>query len=496
MSYTKLAVRGAGVVFAFSVLGAGIGYLIRLILARDLSVEDFGLFYAVFSFLAFLSLIKTLGFDRALVKFIPEFLAEGDRRSVKGLILLTAGIQLVTNTIVIAAIYLSADFLAEHFFKAAGASLVLKLLAIGFFVDSFVIVLKYCFQGFKRMYTFALLDLVRMLLLLSLVVVGVSLGAGILGPTAAYLLTPIILLVIFLAVFLWRAFPGFLSAPTAIGGRMLRRVGKYSLYLMITSSGVLVLQHTDTLMLTYFAGVTSVALYNIALPTSKILTYFPLAIGTVLLPIASELWTKKKTSLVKEGIESLYKYSMIVMLPMALVLVSFAELALSIIFGREYAAAATALQILSVSTVFIALHQIHINFFSGIGRPDIHSKIIYSAVALNFLGNLILIPILGIIGAALTTGVSYVIMSLVGIWKMRSFVDIRIPWLVWLRIAVAGAGLLGAVVFLKAAISLGVWTEAAIVLSAGGLVYVALLFLLRIVSGRELLVLYRRVFGS
>lgn len=496
MSYTKLAIKGASIVFLFSVLGAGLGYLIRLLLARDLTVEDYGLFYAAFSFLAFLSLIKTLGFDRALIKFIPEFLSKRDRPSVKGLILLTAGIQMLTNTLILIMLYFSAGFLAEHFFKSSQASSILLLLAIGFFIDSFVVVLKYCFQGFKDMTAFALLDFIRMVLLVLIILLGVEKGMGILAPTTAYLLTPAILLVVFAAYFLRKTFRDFFRLKGIIDKRLFKSVGRYSVYLMITSSGVLILQHTDTIMLTYFSGVTAVALYNIALPTSKILTYLPLAIGSVLLPITSELWAAKKTALVKEGIESLYKYSIILMVPMALVLFSFSGLILSILFGKEYAAASAALQILSVSTIFIALHQVHVNFFSGIGRPEVHSKIIYSAVLLNFFGNLLLIPLFGIIGAAITTGVSYIVMSMVGIWKMRSFVCIRIPWGAWSRILIAGLTMTGAIAGLKKIILLGIWTETIIVLGSGGLVYAVLLFLLRVVTVKELLTLYRRVFSS
>ena len=150
MSYTKLAVKGAATVFIISIIAAFLGYLVRFILARNLTVEEFGLFYAVFAFLALLSLVKTLGYDRALIKFIPELLHKKRKDQIKSSIIFVSIIQLITNTIIITLVYLLANYLSLHFFKAAEASLVLKLLAIGFFIDSFVVIIKFCFQGFQE----------------------------------------------------------------------------------------------------------------------------------------------------------------------------------------------------------------------------------------------------------------------------------------------------------------------------------------------------------
>ena len=62
-NYTKHAVKGTAVVFIVSILAGILGYIVRLALARGLSVEDFGLFYAVFAFLALLGVFKSFGFD-------------------------------------------------------------------------------------------------------------------------------------------------------------------------------------------------------------------------------------------------------------------------------------------------------------------------------------------------------------------------------------------------------------------------------------------------
>ena len=66
-NYTKHAIKGTIIVLVVSVLAAFLGYIARLVMARGLSVEDFGLFYAVFAFLALLGVFKSLGFEKSLI---------------------------------------------------------------------------------------------------------------------------------------------------------------------------------------------------------------------------------------------------------------------------------------------------------------------------------------------------------------------------------------------------------------------------------------------
>ena len=77
MNYTKLAFRGAAIGFITSIIAAFLGYLVRLVMVRNLSVEDVGLFYSVFSFLSVINIFKAIGTDTALIKFIPEFFGAG-----------------------------------------------------------------------------------------------------------------------------------------------------------------------------------------------------------------------------------------------------------------------------------------------------------------------------------------------------------------------------------------------------------------------------------
>ena len=413
-NYTKTAVHGTLTVLIVSLLAAVFGYLVRLVLARSLSIEDFGLFYAVFAFLGLFGIFSTLGFDRALAKFIPEFLHEKKYGDLKKAVIYAWSVQLITGILIVAAAYVSADFLAKEYFHNEKAALVLILMSIAFLIDNFTQVIKFAFQGFKKMAYFSGIDLVRMVLLLGVILIGIKLNLGIFSAAAAYIVVPAILLAVF-GFFLIRLLPEFQNQKFFFDKALFKKIFRYGVFAMAASFAGFVLWYTDTIMLTYFAGLASVALYSVALPTAKLFLYFPRAIGGIFLPLTSEFWARKEESLLKAGIETLYKYSAIIIVPAVFVVFSFSDLIISVFFGSSYAEASSALKILTIGMIFAAINGISANIFSGIGKPEINSKIIYSTAAFNFIGNIVLIPIWGINGAALTTTISYLMMMVMGL---------------------------------------------------------------------------------
>lgn len=492
-NYTKHVVKGTFVVFIVSILAGILGYIVRLVLARGLSVEDFGLFYAVFAFLALLGVFKSFGFDRSLIKFVPEFLHTKKYGFIKSSIIYAALFQLVTNSVIIVLIYLLSNYISLNLFHTQKADIVLKLMAIAFFIDSFVNTLKFSFQGFQRMTLFAGIDAIRMLVILVIITIGLKLNYGILSPISAYIIAQIILLIVFGWILINRVFPEFISSEFVVNKNLFKKIAKYSIFVMVSGTAAIILGYTDTMILTYFSGVTAVAMYNVALPTAKILIYLPTAVGSILLPLASELWIRKKDKLLAAGMNLLYKYSLIAAIPMAFVILSFSELIISIFFGKNYLLASMTMKILSIGMIFYTIHLINVNFFLGIGRPEIQSKILYIAALFNLAAGLILIPLFDTIGAAIATSSSLLIMMTMGLIYMKKFIIMKFPIKIWTRILLAGIGFIVLIGILKKVISLNVWVETGIILSIAAVFYVLFLFLFRVIDIKEVSALYVRI---
>jgi len=258
----------------------------------------------------------------------------------------------------------------------------------------------------------------------------------------------------------------------------------------------MILGYTDIMVLTFFSGLTAVGLYSIALPTTRILIYFARAVAGILIPLSSDLWIKKEKKLLKIGMEELSKYSIIIMVPAALAIFSFADTIINIFFGPNFILAANAMRILSIGMIFHIIYSIYADFLAGIGHPEINSRNIGLAAIFNLMGNLILIPIIGLTGAAITTTLSYFIMMVYVTIKVKKFIDIDYPIIPWIKTIFIGILFVMLIFFLKDLLNLNIWVEAIIILMISGISYVVLLFLLRVVDVKELKKIYKRLFSK
>ena len=99
MSRERKLLFDASLVFVMGLLAAIFGYLIRVILSRQLSLEEFGLFYAVFTFVSFFIVFRDFGLGQALAKFIPQFLVKKEYGKIKASIKFAFFINLIRNII-------------------------------------------------------------------------------------------------------------------------------------------------------------------------------------------------------------------------------------------------------------------------------------------------------------------------------------------------------------------------------------------------------------
>jgi len=485
VNYTRRAVRGAATIFIFSILAGFIGYLVRVLFARNLSVEEFGLFYAVFTLISFIAVFRDLGLNQALVKYIPEFLVKKRPDLVKSSIVTVGLFQFVFATIIAVILFLLSDWLALNYFHSQAASLLIILLGISLFFLFSKDIIKYSFQGFQKINYFTFTELGRVLAILAIALIGFNLGLGIVAPAIAYMLYPLVLTVIFYPIFIKKVFPEFGKIKMVFNKNLTKKLFKFGLPVVVGFAGMVVLGYTDVILLTYYSGLKEVGLYNVALPTAKILTYFSAAIGTIFFPMFAELWAKKDKKRLRYGIENIYKYLLILIIPFALIMFSFPTIIIRLLFGSTYIKASLALQILSIGIILFSLAMLNFNIINGLGKPKINTKIVYVAALFNLIFNFILIPKYGIIGAASTTLVSYGVMFGLSINWIRKYMKVKLPWMDFGKILILGLAFVGVILWLKKVLVLNAWLEAIICVTAALIVYLGLVFLIRLQTIEE-----------
>ncbi|MHA1289648.1 MAG: flippase [Candidatus Thorarchaeota archaeon] len=493
-NYTRKLAKGTSIVFIMIVAGAVVSFLLRMLLSRELTQSEFGLFFSVMSVVGLLTLFRDLGLGQALVKYLSEFKVYGETVKAKSTVVLVVLSQLISSGIIAVILIIFSDFLATNFFGSAEASLLIQMIAIFYWLFSLTDVIQLSFQGLQKMNYFSSVVFVRMSLTLVITYVLLRWGFSVLSPAYAYMASAIIVPIIYFPLLL-KVFPGFLKVKTELTRDLARTIYKFGIPVMIVAISSVVLAHTDVMTLTYFKGIDEVAFYVTAQPTAQLIWYFTIALSAVLLPMTSELWTLNRKDLLAVGMEQTLKYSLIILMPFLLILISFPQVVLNLLFGAKYVTAAPVLQILAVGETAFAIALINMYFLSGVGKPSISAKITILAGLLNFIGNVALIPEYGMIGAATATTVSSLLILALTSYKVRQIIHFNFPLAQWSKTTFAGLVFLATIFYIKAAVMINPWIELFICLAVGGFIFLVLILVFHVVTKEELVDLRNRIFS-
>lgn len=487
VNYAHRTIWNTLIVIALNLCGAVLGYLIRLLFARNLTPAEFGLFYAVYALIGLFSLFRTLGLNEATGKYIAEWNAHGQFGKIKNLISTVVSFQFSSALLLGAALYFLKDWLAAGYFKDPVAAPLLAFVLLSFLITCFGDIFKFIFQGFQRMFLSSSVNVLKMLLVVTLSFAFFRAGAGILAPAYAYVLTYLILPVVYFP-FLLRIFPFFRISATP-DPELRWRLLRFGIPVMLGLAGYMLIEYIDVLILTYFRTLDEVGLYNAALPTSKLLFYFSGSLGFVILPLVSEMLAKGKRNELLRGLEIIYQYTAIIMVPIGLVMFSFPEIALRVLFGDAYVAASTALQVLTIASILFTLFSLNASLFLGMGRPKAVTYIVLIGAGVNIAMNLLLIPRYGMLGAAIAMVGAYGTLLLLSMREVRRSLAFSLPWHTFAKIIGSGLLFLGIIALLKQVLVLSIWMELVLSVGIASIAYIGALFLFRTIRFSEIAML-------
>ncbi len=484
MNYTKSAVFGSGAVFISFILANIIAYLVRVLLTKRLSVEDYGLFYAVFNFIILFLFLRDMGLNAVLVKFLPELRVKKKLNELKSVMFSVLSIQLITSLFLSLLFFLFAGFLSKNFFRNPQAEVLIKLLLVYVILSVFFRFIKSSLIGFNRFLEASSMEAMRNLFVLIFLFFFLGKGLNTLSPVFSYILA-ILFVILLWSFFFLRQYNPF-SYKTENIGRVSKKVFLFGLPMLFAALGGQVIGYMDTIMLTYFTDLASVGVYNVILPSALLFLFLSTSISAVIIPLISELYAKKDDARISEGIRMIYKYSLAIVIPFILVAFSFPVFFLTLFFESRYAQGAFPFQILLVGVLFYLIGQINFSILVGTGRPKTVTKITLISAILNIIMNLILIPRFGITGAAIATSISYFSILVLSTLSVRKIIKIGSPFLKWALTMFSGVIYVLMIYFIKNILEMNIWAEIFISLSIPSLIYLGLLLIFRILDISEI----------
>ncbi|MGE6791808.1 flippase [Pseudomonas guineae] len=219
-----------------------------------------------------------------------------------------------------------------------------------------------------------------------------------------------------------------------------RRLINYGSPFIFTELAYWLFSSIDRWMLASMAGVDDVGLYSVAFRFSSLAFFVATAFGMAWSPYAVKLRSDYPQDYRKIYAQVLL-ILLVVMLSVAGTVALFSGEILGLFLPPEYSGAAIPLAILCFTTVLQASQQVTAIGISLANRTKVFAYLVWVAAVLNIGINWLLIPALGVVGAAWATVLAYVFLSSGFLYFTQRYYPLPIAWgrLLWI-------GLLGSVV--------------------------------------------------
>lgn len=245
--------------------------------------------------------------------------------------------------------------------------------------------------------------------------------------------------------------------------------------------------YLDSVLLSSLAGDRALGYYSVAYKIPFALQVIPAAFGAAIFPAFSEYYVSKKDRL-KEVFDKAMSALLIISVPMGFGLFSVAEKLITRFYGAEYSPAILVLQILSFGLIFLFLGFPLGALLNACDRQKLNAVLVGLTMCLNIVLNIILIPQLQYVGAAIAFLVSHVFLFSLALLFARKIIPYsRVALFVtFLKTIVSASVMAGVIFYLQA------W-KLFLLIPVGVAVYFAVLYLLRGFS-REQLGLLKQIF--
>lgn len=382
-----------------------IGFVANLLFARYFGLKIVGQYTLLLSFTSIFFAIVTFGLLSGVPREATWYVAT--EKNMGGFLLAIYGI-IFLSTIIFAFPFgvLARHLLVTKYHSPDLFFPLLYLVLIYIFIFIPLRLLQASFQSYREMHPLVIGNLTSGVVKITMLILSFLIGQTILTAVMInYFIPNTILFLIFLIYsykLLGIRFNNFHLKDTLLH---LKNVVVYSLKFLPVTFSELIIANVAYLIIGKYLKFSDLGEYKIVFSIFILLTTLPSLIGKVLLPTLTQLYFEEKY-------ESMYNYfvvslkiSTVIMVPILVYLIAFSKSILSL-YGIESYYAQVSFIILLVANFLLSGNFIG-SLLGAYDKPEKISTYLVIGAILNLVFSFVLIPVLGIIGAAISSFICY-----------------------------------------------------------------------------------------
>ncbi len=197
----------------------------------------------------------------------------------------------------------------------------------------------------------------------------------------------------------------------------------FSLPLTVSNMVVIFRKRFDILIIGFFLPAEQVGAYGAAFAIAVLPKFFQYSLNRILLPVASKLYADNNMTDLNVIYKKVAKLAVVVTMPIFFSILAYPNVFLQILFADKFDSAGPVLQILVVGVTVNVLTGSFGEILQSFGHTKAVMWISITGTCSNLAMMMVLVPVYGITGAAISMTASLVLMALLGLiilWRLKS----------------------------------------------------------------------------
>ena len=409
----KLFAQRVGLTGIVNIIVSLRGLILLPILTKTLGTDLYGVWTLILVTISLLMPLCLLGLSTAMIRF---FAAERDKNKIKQDFYAVFTLITLFSVLLAAIFFAFSEPLAIAFFGGSSSITFVRLLSPIIILTTLDVICIEFFRAFQQMKKYAGLSILQQILEIIFISYAILSGYSLFGA-----LLSLIVVRAFLLLF------SFLIIYSQIGiGRpnlnlsVLKPYLSFSLPLIPATISYLIVNLSDRYVIGYFLGVASVGIYSAAYNIGSIVGIFMGPISINLFPAISNLYENNKMAELKTHLEYSLKFYLMFAIPSLFGLAVLSKSLLATLTTSEFLSAYLIVPIVALAVILFNCRSVFFDVLTLLKRTKVIGLIYGIAALLNLILNIILVPVIGILGAAISTLLTFLVFAvIVGILSFK-----------------------------------------------------------------------------
>jgi len=420
MNTVQRIAKNTAALFAAQFVTIILGLVLSIYIARMLGDVIFGKYSFALAFVAIFAVFSDLGYNTILIREVSRDKSQANKY-LNNVISMRILLSIAIFALIVAIINLMG--------YPADTKNAVYLFGIYTLLTSISAVFKVTFRAFEKMEYEAAITILANIIRITLGLSVLFWGYGLIELALTFVFSGVLEVLFSILICRWK----FIKPQIEFDFDFLKNTIRIALPLSITGISLLIYTKTDTLMLSMMKGDAVVGWYNAAYNLILGFKPIPQLFMNALFPLMSSYYESSKDSL-KIISEISFKFLFVLGLPLALGMTILADQIIHIFYGMQFINSVVALQILAWD-IFLFMMWTNGSFILiAANKQKMWAIAAVSTALINIAANLILIPPLSYVGAAIATIVAESLCVILVFYFVIIETDFNIEWLYFIKI--------------------------------------------------------------